>query len=229
MTKILFVLTSHDTLGHTGRSTGWYLPEIAYPHAVFQVAGYEMEAVSPQGGAPAMDGVDQSDPVQRAFLDDPMAMSMVSHTLAPAAVDPSDYDAIFYVGGHGTMWDFAADEALAHVAAAIYEQGGVVAAVCHGPAGIVNVRLSDGHYLVAGKEVAAFTDEEEEAVGLTDVVPFLLESTLVARGARHTKAPLFQPHVVADRRLVTGQNPASAAGVADQVVSELANVVRSTA
>ncbi len=221
MSTILFVLTSHERLGDTGRKTGFYLPEIAHPYAVFRDGGHELAAVSPRGGSPPMDGVDTSDPVQQAFLDDQEAISLIQHTLPADEVDPASYDAIFYVGGHGTMWDFPDNPWLARTAAAIYEAGGAVAAVCHGPAGIVNITLEDGTYLVAGKEVAAFTNEEEAAVGLTGVVPFLLESTLVARGAQHTKAPVFEPHVVVDGRLVTGQNPASATGVAEALVRVL--------
>lgn len=218
-------MTSHEDLGVTGRKTGWYLPEIAHPAAIFQNAGYGLTAVSPRGGAPPMDGdgANLGDPVQQAFLDDPTTASLVRHTLRPEQVDPATCDAIFYVGGHGPMWDFPDDSGLARIAAAIYERGGVVAALCHGPAGLLNLTLSNGDYLVAGKEVAAFTDDEEAAVGLTAVVPFLLESTLVQRGARHTKAPNFQAHVVVDGRLVTGQNPASATGVAEAVVAALSS------
>jgi putative intracellular protease/amidase len=170
-----------------------------------------------------MDGVDLSDPVQAEFLaaygiDGPV-------TSTPEAVDPLSYDVIFYVGGHGSMWDFADNEKLASVAASIYDTGGVVAAVCHGPAGLVNIVLSDGSHLVAGKRVAAFTDAEEAAVGLADVVPFLLASTLVERGALHEAAPNFEANVVTDGRLVTGQNPASANGVAHEIVRVVASLV----
>jgi len=219
--RILFILTSHERLGATGRPTGFYLPEVAHPYAVFAGAGYAVEFISPRGGRPPMDGVDREDPLQRAFLENPAVMKGVEATLRPDQVDPARYDAVFYVGGHGTMWDFPDDERLARIAARVYEAGGVVAAVCHGPAGLVNVRLADGEYLVAAKTVAAFTDDEERAVGLAEVVPFLLESTLVDRGAKHTKSPNFQPHVVVSNRLVTGQNPASAAGVAERVVDLL--------
>ncbi|MCC3433689.1 MAG: type 1 glutamine amidotransferase domain-containing protein, partial [Microcoleus sp. PH2017_04_SCI_O_A] len=146
----------------------------------------------------------------------------VENTLNPAQIKPAEYAAIFYAGGHGTMWDFADNQELAEIAAAIYEAGGIVGAVCHGPAALVNIKLSDGTYLVADKTVAAFTNEEEAAVGLTDIVPFLLESTLIERGAKFTKVANFQVCVVASDRLVTGQNPASAAGVGERMV-ELIN------
>ncbi len=222
MKKMLIALTSHGQLGNTGRSTGFYLPEAAHPYHVFVSAGYSVDFVSPQGGTPPMDGVNREDPIQAAFLDDATAMAKVRATLRPDQVQADEYEAIFYAGGHGVMWDFPQNERLAKLAAQIYEEDGVVAAVCHGPAGLVNIRLSDGRYLVAGKTVSTFTNEEEAAVGLTKVVPFLLETALAARGATITKAANFQAHVAVSERLVTGQNPASATGVAEAVVAVLA-------
>ena len=221
MQKILMVLTSHSELGNTGRETGFYLPEAAHPYAVFTQAGYEVDFMSPQGGQPPMDGVDLEDPLQKSFVDDPVVTGKLAQTLTPDQIDPSDYAAIFYAGGHGVMWDFPDNDELAQIATTIYERKGVVAAVCHGPAGLVNVTLSDGSYLVAGKTVSTFTNEEEAAVELTDVVPFLLETRLRDRGAEITKAPNFEPHVVVSGRVVTGQNPASATPVAEAVVEVL--------
>lgn len=215
------VLTSHSELGNTGRETGFYLPEAAHPYAVFTQAGYEVDFMSPQGGQPPMDGVDLEDPLQKSFVDDPVVTGKLAQTLTPDQIDPSDYAAIFYAGGHGVMWDFPDNDELAQIATTIYERKGVVAAVCHGPAGLVNVTLSDGSYLVAGKTVSTFTNEEEAAVELTDVVPFLLETRLRDRGAEITKAPNFEPHVVVSGRVVTGQNPASATPVAEAVVEVL--------
>ncbi len=220
--KILIVLTSHGQLGDTGRTTGYYVPEAAHPWHVFTAAGYEVDLVSPQGGTPPQDGLDTSDPVQRAFLDDAAVSAQLAATPRPEDLDPADYRAIFYAGGHGAMWDFPDNTALAHLARGIYEAGGVVAALCHGPAGLVNVTLSDGEYLVDGRNVAAFTNAEEAAVGLTGIVPFLLETALEDRGAKHTGAGNFALHVVTDGRLVTGQNPASATGTAEAVVAALA-------
>lgn len=216
--KVLIVVTSHDSLGDTGKSTGFYLSEASHPHDVFTQAGMEVDFVSPKGGKAPMDGVKLDDPVNKAFLENPQTLAKVENTLRPEQIDPKQYDAIFYAGGHGTMWDFPHNEKLAGIAAEIYEGGGVVGAVCHGPAGLVNIKLSDGKYLVAGKTVSAFTNEEEEAVGLTKVVPFLLESKLVERGAKFTKAANFEPHVAVSDRLVTGQNPASATGVGEAMV-----------
>lgn len=220
--KVLMVLTSHNTLGDTDKETGFYLPEVTHPDDVFARAGFEVDFVSPQGGKAPMIGVDRQDPLNQAFLDNPAKVAQVENTLHPTQVDASQYDAIFYAGGHGTMWDFPNDARLAKIAVAIYEQGGVVGAVCHGPAGLVNITLSTGEYLVAGKQVAAFTNQEEIAVGLTEVVPFLLESTLIERGAEMVKAPNFQVQVVVSDRLVTGQNPASAKGVGEAMATLIA-------
>jgi putative intracellular protease/amidase len=218
--RILIALTSHGDLGGV-RGTGFYLPEAAHPWHVFRKAGYDTDLVSPQGGEPPRDGVDLSDPVQRAFIDDAEMSRQLTATRRADEVSAGDYAAILYAGGHGSMWDFPGHAGLAVLARDIYEAGGVVAAVCHGPAGLVNVTLSDGSYLVAGKEVSAFTNDEEAAVGLTGVVPFLLQTVLEERGAKHVGAANFEPHVSVDGRLVTGQNPASATGVAEQVVAVL--------
>lgn len=224
--RVLIVLTSHDRLGATGRATGAYLPELSHPHAVFAAAGFAVDFASVKGGRVPLDGVDRKDPVNAAFLDDAALVARLHGSLAPAAVDPARYDAIFYAGGHGTMWDFPGDSTLAAVAAAIWERGGVVGAVCHGPSALVNVRLSDGQPLVAGHDVAAFTNDEERAVGLAEVVPFLLADALVAKGARHHPAPNWQRQVITSGRLVTGQNPASAHGVAEAMVPLIQQVAR---
>jgi len=221
MAKALFVLTSHGEKGDTGQKTGFYVGEAAHPFWVLEREGAEVDFVSPKGGEPPKDGYDPSDPAQKAFLEDPEVAAKLKETLRPEQVDPSDYGAILFVGGHGAMWDFPDDAELSRIAAAVYENGGAVAAVCHGPAGLVNVRLSDGSYLVAGKTVAAFTNDEEKAVGLDEVVPFLLASKLEERGARHTAAPNFQANVEVDGRLVTGQNPASATGVGEALARVL--------
>lgn len=219
--KVLIVLTSHGTLGNTGKETGYFLPEVSHPEDVFTRAGIMVDYVSPKGGKAPMTGIDLEDPLNKAFLDDADKMAQVENTLKPSQVNVSDYDAIFYAGGHGTMWDFPENESLARIAATLYEQGKVVGAVCHGPAGLVNLKLSNGEYLIAGKTVSAFTNEEETAVELTEVVPFALESKLIERGAKVSKVANFQPHVVVSERLVTGQNPASAAGVAEKMVELL--------
>jgi putative intracellular protease/amidase/ketosteroid isomerase-like protein len=221
--KILIALTSNDRMGGEsgGLRTGYYLPEVAHPWRVFTDAGYTVDLMSVRGGQPPVDGADLTDPVQRAFVDDPVMSAQLERTPTPEEVDARNYDAILFAGGHGVMWDFPGNSALAALARDVYENGGVVAAVCHGPAGLVDVTLSDGRPLVAGKHVAAFTNDEEAAAGVTDVVPFLLETRLAELGAVHTKAGVFEPHAVTDGRLVTGQNPASAVGVAQRVLVAL--------
>jgi putative intracellular protease/amidase len=217
MTRVLIALTSHSQLGDTGRTTGFYASEAAEPWSVFTAAGFDVDLVSVAGGRPPVDGLDENDPIQQKFL----ASVDLEHTPAAAGLDASAYDAIFFAGGHGTVWDFPNDEALASLAAGIYENGGVVAAVCHGPSALVNLTLSDGGHLVDGKNVAAFTNAEEAAVGLTEVVPFLLADALTARGAIHHPAANFTPQTVTDGRLVTGQNPQSATSTAEAVVAVL--------
>jgi putative intracellular protease/amidase len=219
MSRVLFVLTSHDTLGETGQETGFYLPEVTHPYEAFEQAGIEVDFVSPKGGKAPMIGMDLDDPLNKEFLENPAKMAKVENTLTPAAVDPSQYSAIFYAGGHGTMWDFPHQKVLDKIAASIYDQGGVVGAVCHGPAGLINIQLADSSYLVAGKKVAAFTNEEEVAVKLNEVIPFFLGEKLTERGAVHSKGGNWQAHVEVADRLVTGQNPASAKGVGEQMVA----------
>lgn len=219
--RILMAVTSHDKKGNTGEPTGAFVPEMAHPRAVFVAAGYTVELVSTLGGKVPLDGVDRKDPIVAAFLDDPQVQRELSESPASSSVDASRYDAIFFAGGHGAMWDFPEAKAFTDAATRIYEAGGVVGAVCHGPAALVAVKLSSGELLIKGKRVSAFTNEEERAVKLDQVVPFLLESRLVELGAVHEAAPLWQEKVVTSERLVTGQNPASAGGVAEAMLAVL--------
>lgn len=223
--RVLIAVTNHGQLGNTGMNTGYFLREVSYPHLVLTEAGYGVDFVSPKGGPAPMDpgskGLDGDDEVNKAFVENDDLMAALQNTLAPDAIDAGEVAAIFYAGGHGTMWDLPACDALARLAVAIYEGGGAIGAVCHGPAGLLNMKLSNGRYLVDGRRVAAFTDEEEAAVGLENVVPFLLASELAKRGAVHTKADNFKPHVEVDGRLVTGQNPPSAKGTAEALVRVL--------
>lgn len=222
MTKrILIALTSHDKKGDTGEPTGAYVPEIAHPYEVFRRAGCEVDLVSTRGGRVPLDGVNRKDESVAAFLDDPQIQRQLQASAAATSVDASRYDAVFFAGGHGAMWDFPDAKAFTDAAARIYERGGVVGAVCHGPAALLGVQLSSGQPLVAGKRVSAFTNEEERAVKLDQVVPFLLETRLRELGAVHEAAPNWQEKVVTDGRLVTGQNPASAAGVAKAMLAVL--------
>jgi putative intracellular protease/amidase len=218
MKRILLALTSHDDLGGL-RKTGFYVPEAMHTFSTFKARGYEVDFVSPKGGLPPMDGFKSENPDHVKFLAD--AGIKLEQTLRPDQVDSGLYDAIVYVGGHGTMWDFPNDTILSGIAASIYEIGGIVGAVCHGPAGLVNIRLSSGEFLVKGKTLAVFTDSEEESQKLTDVVPFLLESKLRERGANVVTAPNFQANVQITDRLITGQNPASSTPMAEAIVEML--------
>jgi putative intracellular protease/amidase len=219
--KILFVVTSHDKKGNTGQPTGYYLAEVSHTWDVLHNAGYEIDFVSPQGGKAPVDGFDLKDTINNKFWSNTEYWNKIENTMKPSEVKPNEYAAIFYAGGHGTMWDFADNKELANIASIIYENNGVVSAVCHGPAGLVNIKLSDGKYLVEGKKINAFTNEEEIAVGLDKVVPFMLETKLIERGAKFEKSGLWQNHVVVDQRVVTGQNPASAKSVGEQTLIEL--------
>lgn len=219
--KILFVVTSHDTKGNTGEKTGFYLSEVTHPWEVLTNAGYEIDFVSPKGGKAPVDGFNLSDAVNKKFWNNTLYRTKIENTLKPSEINPENYIAIHYAGGHGTMWDFADNIELANLATKIYENDGIVSAVCHGPAGLVNVKLSNGKYLVDGKKINAFTNQEEIAVKLDNVVPFLLESKLIERGAIFEKSGLWQPHVVTDQRVVTGQNPQSAKLVGEAVLQEL--------
>jgi putative intracellular protease/amidase len=225
MPKILFVLTSHGQLGSTGEETGFYFGEATQPWDALTHAGHTVEFASPRGGAAPRTRVKLDDPMDRAFLEDAEAVYATDHTMTLGEVDPSEYDAIHLPGGHGTMWDFAQDPRLGQMVAEIYERGGVVSAICHGPAGLVNARLSDGTHLVAGKRMTSFTDSEERAVGKERIVPYLVETALRERGADYRKVDDFEPHVEVDGRLVTGQNPVSSRLLGNaiaHVLSELA-------
>ncbi len=219
--KVLFVVTSHDKKGDTGQSTGYYLAEVSHPWDVLHNAGYEIDFVSPKGGKAPVDGFNLEDLINKKFWDNTKYRTKIENTMKPSEVKPEEYSAILYAGGHGTMWDFADNVELANIATKIYENNGVVSAVCHGPAGLVNIKLSNGKYLVDGKKINAFTNEEEVAAGLEKVVPFMLETTLIERGAKFEKSGLWQKHVTTDQRVVTGQNPQSAQGVGEATLEEL--------
>ncbi len=227
---VLLVMTNHGEMGDTGEATGVWLDEASHPWAVFTEAGFRVVLASPEGGDVPVDprSLQDIDADGAAFIER-FARSggrRVPATVALGEVEPSEFDAVFFAGGHGTMWDFPGSPSVRSVAESIYRDGGVVAAVCHGPAALVSLRNPDGTPVVRGKRVATFTDSEEDAVGLTEAVPFLLESRLRELGARVQVAPDFEENVVVDRRLVTGQNPASAEGTARATVREVRAIRR---
>lgn len=218
--KILFVVTSHSEMGDSGRKTGFWLSEVTHPYSEL-IDKFDIDIVSPKGGRPPVDGFDLSDAINRKYWDSPEWQEKISTTMVPEEVTPSDYKAIFFAGGHGAMWDFPENARLAQIAAEIYEAGGYVAAVCHGPAGLLNIKLSDGSYLIAGKHLDSFTNEEERLNGTADIVPFLLQSQLEDRGCYYDTMKPWSDHVVTDGRLVTGQNPQSALTLGKTLLSLL--------
>lgn len=213
--KALIVVTSHDQLGATGKKTGYYFPEVAHPYYELSKKGIQVDIASPRGGLAPMDpkSLNLNDSVNKTLNSDKNFMKKLAATKRVGDIDPTQYSAIIFAGGHGTMWDFRDSKAIQSLTAQVYEQGGVVAAVCHGPAALVDVKLQNGTYLIAGKNVTGFTNEEEENAQLTATMPFLLEDAMISRGAKFQQADLWQEKVVVDGRVVTGQNPASASGV----------------
>jgi putative intracellular protease/amidase len=213
--NIAMLVTGHATLGTTGKPTGVYLPEFAQPYEVFTEAGFHVEIASPHGG---------SAPIDPGSLSQEVAMSLplLQHTRAFAELEAETFDAFFVVGGHGTMWDLPSDSDLKHLLEAGWQQGKLLSAVCHGPAALLPLMADGtGTRLLAGKQVTGFSNQEEHAVGLERIVPFLLEDALREAGASYSCAALWQTHVVEDGNLITGQNPASARGVAQAVYSHL--------
>jgi putative intracellular protease/amidase len=225
--KILMVLTSHDQLGDTGRETGFWLEELAAPYYVFKDAGAEIVLASPQGGRPPLDPKSsepgsQTDATRR-FEADSNALSALSNTTKLDAVTHDAFDAVFYPGGHGPLWDLAEDPASITLIETTLGAGKPVALVCHAPGVLRHAKSPDGTPLVQGKAVTGFTNSEEEAVGLTRVVPFLVEDELRRNGGRFSKLGDWAPHVVTDGLLITGQNPASSGPAAERLLERLAN------
>ena len=211
------VLTSHDQLGNTGRKTGFWLEEFAAPYYVFRDAGVELTLASPKGGQPPIDPKsdlpENQTPAMTRFKQDKVAQKTLSHTVKLADMKAEDFDAIFYVGGHGPMWDLVDNANSIALIESFYNSGKPVAAVCHAP-GVLHRVTYKGAPLVKGKRVTGFTNGEEEAVHLTKVVPFLVEDELKRLGALYEKGPDWKSFVVVDGRLVTGQNPASSTAAA---------------
>ena len=211
--KILMVLTSHDQLGDTGKKTGFWLEEFAAPYYVLKDAGAEITLASPKGGQPPLDPKSDEPDAQTEATDrfkaDQTAQQLLASTTPLSHIDPADFDAVFYPGGHGPLWDLAEDEDSIALIEAFAAKDRPVATVCHAPGVLRHVKGKDGKPLVSGKKVTGFTNSEEEAVGLTEVVPFLVEDMLQERGGLYEKGADWSVHVVTDGKLVTGQNPAS--------------------
>jgi len=223
--KILMVLTSHDRLGDTGRKTGFWLEELAAPYYVFKDAGADVVLVSPKGERPPLDPkssepASQTD-LTRRFTADGEAIAALSSTGRLDGVTHEGFDAVFYPGGHGPLWDLAEDPASIRLIETTLRAGKPVALVCHAPGVLRHAKAPDGQPFVAGKAVTGFTNTEEEAVGLTAIVPFLVEDELKRNGGLFSKAADWQPYVVVDGLLITGQNPASSGPAAERLKAAL--------
>lgn len=223
--KILMVLTSHDQLGNTGKKTGFWLEEFASPYYAFVDANAQVTLASPKGGQPPLDPKSDETDAQtnatRRFRADSTAQAALADTLPLGEIDPYDFDAVFYPGGHGPLWDLAEDKDSKTLIEAFYASNKPIAAVCHAPGVLKNVNAPDGHPVVKDKKVTGFTNSEEQAVGLADVVPFLVEDMLRAKGAQYSKAADWASYVVEDGHLITGQNPASSEAVAQALLKRL--------
>ena len=224
--KILMVLTSHDQLGDTGKKTGFWLEELAAPYYVFKDAGAEITLASPAGGKPPLDPKsnepDSQTDATRRFEADATATAQLADTVRLDSVDQADYDTVFYPGGHGPLWDLAEDATSIGLIEAFVAADKPVALVCHAPGALRRVKAADGTPLVRGKRVTGFTNGEEEAVGLTKIVPFLVEDELIALGGKYEKTSDWGVQVVQDGLLITGQNPASSAAAAHKLLDALA-------
>lgn len=225
MSKILMVLTSHDQLGNTGTKTGFWLEEFAAPYYVFQEAGASITLASPLGGQPPLDPKSDDPDSQTAatlrFKADPAAQALLAETRVLASVSAADFDAVFYPGGHGPLWDLAEDAHSIALIETFLAAGKPVATVCHAPGVLRHAKAANGQSIVHGKSVTGFTNSEEAAVGLTDIVPFLVEDMLIANGGIYSKGPDWQSYVVTDGLLVTGQNPASSEAAAQALLHKL--------
>ncbi len=224
--KILMVLTSHDKLGNTGKKTGFWLEEFAAPYYIFKDAGVEITLASPLGGQPPLDPKSDDPAAQteatRRFKTDAAAWAVLASTRKLAEVAAGDFEAVFYPGGHGPLWDLAEDAASIALIEAMLAAGKPVAAVCHAPGVLRHPKKPDGTPVVQGKAVTGFANTEEQAVGLTEVVPFLVEDMLKYNGGRYSKLADWQPYVVTDGLLITGQNPASSEPAAKALLAKLA-------
>lgn len=225
--NILFVLTSHDQLGNTGMKTGFWIEEFASPYYYLADKGANITLASPKGGQPPIDPTSSKTENQTAatirFNEDEKLQEQLSKTIALEAISTVDYDAVFYPGGHGPLWDLAISEASAKLIETFYNTDKPIAFVCHAPAALKNVKAVSGEPLVKGKKVTGFSNSEEALVNLTSVVPFLLEDMLVNNGGVYSKLSDFEPYAIEDGLLITGQNPASSEKVAELLYAQLVN------
>jgi putative intracellular protease/amidase len=223
--KVLIVLTSHSELGNSGEKTGFWIEEFAAPYYVLQDAGAELTLASPKGGQPPVDPKSEAAEAQTAatkrFYQDGELIYKVANTIKLSEINEANYDAVFYPGGHGPLWDLATDKDSIHLIESFYNHQKPISFVCHAPAALVNTKALNGQSLVKAKHLTCFSNTEEAAVKLTQIVPFLLEDELKKNGAHYTKADDWGCHTVQDGLLITGQNPASSEAVAKQLLATL--------
>lgn len=223
--KVLMVLTSHDKLGDTGRKTGFWLEELAAPYYAFKDAGAEITLASPKGGNPPLDPKSNEPDFQteltHRFEADEEAKAQLATTVRLDSVSAADFDTVFYPGGHGPLWDLAEDSHSISLIEAFIAAGKPVALVCHAPGVLRHVKTAEGRPLVEGKKVTGFANSEEEGVGLTHIVPFLVEDELIAKGGLYSKGADWGSYVVQDGQLITGQNPGSSAATAAQLLKQV--------
>ena len=221
--KVLFVTTSHDKMGDTGDKTGVWLEELAAPYYVFKEAGVDITVASPKGGQVPLDpksmAIILATRNTKRFLKDIEAMNFLSNSMLLSAIKADDFDVVFLPGGHGPLWDLANNEILNQLLEAFHRTGKPIGAVCHGVVGLVSLQNDKGEPLVKGKQLTGFSNSEEESAGLTNIVPFLLETKLLSLGALYSKGPDYVSHVVTEGNIFTGQNPASSEEVAKRVVA----------
>lgn len=227
--KVLVVITNHDSFPTKKEKTGLWLSELTHFIEVLDENGYQYDLVSPKGGHTPIDERSISlilmDKSTRAYYGNPEFMQRLENTLSPAKVNWEDYSAVYYTGGHGTMWDFPDNEKLQEISRKIYESGGVISAVCHGSSALLNIRLPEGNYLIHDKQVTGFSNMEENMTLLKDQLPFLLEDELKKRGGHYKKGRIpFTSFTITDIRLITGQNPQSAGAVARELVRMLEKI-----
>jgi putative intracellular protease/amidase len=227
--KILVVMTNHSAYPTRSDTTGLWLTELTHFYDVALAAGYKMDFVSPLGGEVPLDERSLKsiylDKSARNHLADPAFMHLLKTTLSPSAINPSQYKAIYYTGGHGTMWDFPSNKSLQNISEQIYRQGGVVSAVCHGIGGLLPLQDENGKSLIANRTVTGFANIEETLSGIKSQVPFSLQNGLIERGAKYKQAFVpFTSYVVSDDRIITGQNPQSSKEIAEAVVKRLSTI-----
>jgi len=224
MKKILIVVTNHATLGNTDKPNGTYAVELTHPLNVFLIAGYDYDIASIKGGKAPIYGTEvEGDEVNSKILNSKEFQNQLNNTIPVSKINGADYDAIYYPGGFGLLSDLATNEKFAKLSAEHYEKGGVLGSVCHGPAGFLPIKLSNGESLIANKTVTGFTREEEIDFGSIDDIPFLLEESLARLATRYSKKQPWEEHVIDDERVITGQNPQSAHGVGQAIVKRLSN------